>query len=70
LLLTGAVRFDSRNLLTTKYAVYGKLSLSPMASNALSGHGHQFMMVVGVVEVIAGIGVALRPKVFAYIVAI
>ena len=44
--------------------------LSPMASNALSGHGHQFMMVVGVVEVIAGIGVALKPKVFAYIVAI
>jgi len=43
--------------------------LSPMASNALSGHGHQFM-VVGVVEVIAGIGVALKPKVFAYIVAI
>jgi hypothetical protein len=59
-----------KNLLTTKYAVYGKLNLSPMVSNALSGHGHQFMMVVGVVEVIAGIGVALKPKVFAYIVAI
>ena len=44
--------------------------LSPMASNALGGHGHQFMMVVGVVEIIAGIGVALKPKVFAYIVAI
>ena len=44
--------------------------LSPMANNVLGGHGHQFMMVVGVVEIIAGIGVALKPKVFAYIVAI
>jgi uncharacterized membrane protein YphA (DoxX/SURF4 family) len=44
--------------------------LSPMANNALGGHGHQFMMVVGVVEIIAGIGVALKPRVFAYIVAI
>src|SRR5215469_3887591 len=44
--------------------------LSPMAKNVLGGHGHQFMMVVGVVEIIAGIGVALKPKVFAYIVAI
>ena len=41
-----------------------------MANNVLGGHGHQFMMVVGVVEIIAGIGVALKPRVFAYIVAI
>jgi uncharacterized membrane protein YphA (DoxX/SURF4 family) len=44
--------------------------LSPMANNVLGGHGHQFMMVVGVVEIIAGIGVALKSRVFAYIVAI
>jgi len=44
--------------------------LSPMANSVLGGHGHQFMMVVGVVEIIAGIGVALKPRVFAYIVAI
>jgi len=44
--------------------------LSPMANNVLGGHGHQFMMVVGVVEIVAGIGVALKPRVFAYIVAI
>ena len=44
--------------------------LSPMANNVLGGYGHQFMMVVGVVEIIAGIGVALKPRVFAYIVAI
>ena len=44
--------------------------LSPIASNALGGHGHQFMMLVGVIEIIAGIGVALKPRVFAYVVAI
>src|ERR1044071_1698234 len=44
--------------------------LSPMANNVLGGHGHQFMMVVGVIEIIAGIGVALKPRVFAYIVSI
>ena len=44
--------------------------LSPMANNVLGGRGHQFMMVVGVIEIIAGIGVALKPRVFAYIVAI
>jgi len=44
--------------------------LSPMANNVLGGHGHQFMMAVGVVEIVAGIGVALKPRVFAYIVAI
>lgn len=44
--------------------------LSPMANNALGGHGHQFMMVVGVIEIIAGIGVAIKPRIFAYIVAV
>ena len=44
--------------------------LSPMVNNALGGHGHQFMMAVGVIEIVAGIGVALKPRVFAYIVAI
>jgi hypothetical protein len=28
-----------------------------------------FMMIVGVVEIVAGIGVALRPRIFAYVVA-
>jgi hypothetical protein len=44
--------------------------LSPMSNTVLGGHGHQFMIVVGVIEIIAGIGVALKPRVFAYIVAI
>ena len=44
--------------------------LSPMANNALGGHGHQFMLAVGVIEIVAGIGVALKPRIFAYVVAI
>ena len=31
--------------------------------------GHTLMLVVGVIEVIAGIGVAIKPRIFAYVVA-
>jgi len=30
---------------------------------------HTLMLVVGVIEIVAGIGVALKPRIFAYIVA-
>ena len=43
--------------------------LAPVAQRVLAGHGHAFMHVVGVVEIIAGIGLALRPRVFSYVVA-
>src|SRR6476660_747076 len=43
--------------------------LPGVVNNVLGGHGHQFMMVVGVVELVAGIGVALKPRIFAYVVA-
>jgi uncharacterized membrane protein YphA (DoxX/SURF4 family) len=43
--------------------------LAPVFDKILAGHGHTFMLVVGVIEIIAGIGVALKPKWFAYIVA-
>jgi hypothetical protein len=36
----------------------------------LRGHGHTFMLIVGVIEVIAGIGAALMPRVFGWIVAV
>lgn len=36
----------------------------------LGGHGHEFMYAVGVVEIVAGIGVLLKPKLFAYVVAL
>lgn len=44
--------------------------LAPWANNLLGGHGHAFMLVVGVIEIIAGLGTAIKPKVFGYIVAI
>jgi uncharacterized membrane protein YphA (DoxX/SURF4 family) len=44
--------------------------VSPMANNVLAGHGHEFMLLVGVIEIVAGIGVFLMPRVFAYIVAV
>ena len=43
--------------------------LPPVVNNLVGGHGHQLMLVVGVIEVIAGIGVALKPRIFAYVVA-
>lgn len=44
--------------------------LAPMANNILGGNGHAFMMVVGVIEIIAGVGVFLKPKIFGYIVGV
>ncbi|HTK25590.1 MAG TPA: hypothetical protein VL327_03465 [Pyrinomonadaceae bacterium] len=44
--------------------------LPSVVNNMLGGNGHAFMMVVGVIEIIAGVGVFLKPKIFAYIVGI
>lgn len=44
--------------------------LPPLVNNLTGGHGHQLMLVVGIIEIIAGIGVAVKPRIFAYIVAI
>ena len=44
--------------------------LPPVVNNMLGGNGHQFMYVVGVIEIIAGIGVFLKPKIFAYVVSL
>jgi hypothetical protein len=43
--------------------------LPAVVNNALGGRGHQFMLAVGVIEIVAGIGVALKPQIFAYVVA-
>ena len=43
--------------------------LPATVNNILGGNGHQFMYVVGVIEIIAGIGVFLKPKIFAYVVS-
>lgn len=43
--------------------------LPPIANKVLGGYGHQFMFIVGVIEIVAGIGVFLKPKIFAYVVS-
>ncbi len=43
--------------------------LAPPIARTLGGAAHGFMLVVGVVEVIAGLLVALRPRIGAYVVA-
>lgn len=43
--------------------------LSPTALNLLQGHHRGFMMFIGIIEIIAGIGVLFKPKIFAYIVS-
>lgn len=43
--------------------------LPSFINNLTGGHGHQLMLVAGVIEIVAGIGVALKPKIFAYVVA-
>jgi uncharacterized membrane protein YphA (DoxX/SURF4 family) len=43
--------------------------LAPVVDRLLAGRGHQFMLVVGVIEIAAGIGVAVKPRFFGYVVA-
>ena len=43
--------------------------LPAFVNNLLGGAGHEFMYVVGAIEMIAGIGVAIKPRLFAYVVA-
>lgn len=43
--------------------------VAPITTSLMGGHTHEFMLAVGVIEIVAGIGVALWPRVFAYVVA-
>ena len=43
--------------------------LPRFVNNLVGGHGHELMLVVGVIEIIAGLGVALMPRFFAYVVS-
>lgn len=43
--------------------------LPGFVNNLSGGHGHQLMLVAGVIEIIAGLGVWFKPKVFAYVVS-
>ena len=42
--------------------------LPPIATSMLGGYSHQFMHLVSVIEIVEGIGVFLKPKIFAYVV--
>ena len=43
--------------------------LPPFVNDLLGGQGHYLMLAVGVVEIVAGLGVAFKPKIFAYVVS-
>lgn len=43
--------------------------LAPWVNRIVPGTGHQLMLVVGVVEIVAGVVVAVRPRYGAYVVA-
>ncbi len=43
--------------------------LPAFVNNLTGGKGHELMLVAGVIEIIAGLGVWFMPKVFAYVVS-
>ena len=43
--------------------------LPGIMNRLVGGHGHELMLAVGVIEIVAGVGVALKPRIFAYVVA-
>ena len=49
--------------------VHWEQYLPSFVNKLVGGHGHELMLVVGIIEIIAGLGVALMPKVFAYVVS-
>ena len=43
--------------------------LPGFVNNLTGGHGHELMLAVGVIEIVAGLGVAFKPRFFAYVVS-
>jgi hypothetical protein len=43
--------------------------LPAFVNNLTGGHGHELMLAAGVIEIVAGLGVAFKPRIFAYVVA-
>ena len=43
--------------------------LPSFVNTMVGGHGHTLMYVVGIIEIIAGLGVWFKPRLFAYVVA-
>jgi hypothetical protein len=44
--------------------------IAPLVLKMIPMHATSFMMLVGVIEVVAGVGVILKPRVFSYVVAL
>ncbi len=43
--------------------------LPAFINDLTGGRGHEFMLAVGVIEILAGLGVAFKPRLFAYVVS-
>jgi hypothetical protein len=43
--------------------------LPTFVNDLTGGRGHELMLAVGVIEIVAGLGVWFKPKVFAYVVS-
>ena len=43
--------------------------LPGFVNSLTGGHGHELMLAVGVIEIAAGLGVAFKPRLFAYVVS-
>ena len=50
--------------------VYWDMYLAPFVSRLVQGHDHRFMQIVGVIEIVAGLGVLIKPRFFAYVVSL
>ena len=44
--------------------------ISPLVLKIINNHDRGFMMVAGVIEIIAGIGIIFKPRIFSYIVSL
>lgn len=43
--------------------------LPSFVNKLVGGYGHELLVVVGIIEIIAGLGVFFKPKIFAYVVS-
>src|SRR6185312_12719390 len=53
----------------TNWLVDWRIYLAPQIDDIIPGNAHQAMLVVGVIEIVAGIVVAVRPRFGGYLVA-
>lgn len=44
--------------------------ISPPLLRMINNHGRGFMMISGAIEIIAGVGIIFKPKIFSYIISL